>query len=165
MIKRVNQNFKSKSFKEFQKLIYAMAGINLADSKVVIVQGRLAKRLRALQLDSYGEYLRFLKSGESHDEQTHFINCLTTNKTDFFRESHHFDFLKNVVFFSCRKTRRSHRRSNNPYLELCKFNRRGAIQHRHVCGRTFRSTFWLGDQNPGHGHRHECSRNSCRSDL
>ncbi len=88
----------TKQFKEFQKLIYGLAGINLADSKVVMVQGRLAKRLRALHLDSYDEYLRFLKSGDSQDEQTQFINCLTTNKTDFFRESHHFDFLKKVVF-------------------------------------------------------------------
>ncbi len=87
-----------KAFKEFQKLIYALAGINLSDAKLVMVQGRLAKRLRALNLESYDHYLQLLKSGDLPDEQTQFINCLTTNKTDFFRESHHFDFLKNIVF-------------------------------------------------------------------
>lgn len=88
----------NREFKEFQRLIFDLAGITLADSKLIMVQGRLAKRLRALNLDSYSEYGRFLQSRQSPDEITNFINALTTNKTEFFRESHHFDFLVNTVF-------------------------------------------------------------------
>ncbi len=63
-----------------------------------MVQGRLAKRLRALKLDSYRDYLDYLVADTDGTETTKFINALTTNKTEFFRESHHFDYLTNKVF-------------------------------------------------------------------
>ncbi|MBY0461376.1 MAG: hypothetical protein K2V38_29010, partial [Gemmataceae bacterium] len=54
-----------------------------------------AKRLRALGLDSVGQYVRLLDGRPAGDpERQEFVNCLTTNKTDFFRESHHFDHLR-----------------------------------------------------------------------
>jgi chemotaxis protein methyltransferase CheR len=87
-----------REFKGFQKLIYELAGISLADTKQVMVQGRLARRLRLLNLESYGQYLELLLSRKDADEITNFINALTTNKTAFFREKHHFDFLMNKVF-------------------------------------------------------------------
>jgi chemotaxis protein methyltransferase CheR len=87
-----------REFKSFQKLIYDFAGISLADTKQVMVQGRLSRRLRELQLGSYSDYLELLQSKAGGEEATKFINALTTNKTAFFRESHHFDFLMNTVF-------------------------------------------------------------------
>ncbi|HEY3332480.1 MAG TPA: protein-glutamate O-methyltransferase CheR [Capsulimonadaceae bacterium] len=83
-------------FKKVQALIYREAGISLSDAKRNLVQSRLMKRLRYHNLNSYREYLNLLANqGESGDEITHLINSLTTNKTDFFRESHHFEFIHN----------------------------------------------------------------------
>lgn len=93
----VNLSLSAKQFKLVQKLIYEHAGISLQDSKQTMVQGRLAKRLRALDMTSYDQYLRFLEQNVNGRELIEFINCLTTNKTDFFRENHHFEFLANTV--------------------------------------------------------------------
>ena len=88
----------SREFNQFRKMIFDLAGISLADTKVVMVQGRLAKRLRSLELPSYRDYLDYLLEDKEGTEKTKFINALTTNKTEFFRESHHFDYLTNTVF-------------------------------------------------------------------
>ncbi len=75
-------------FKTVQSLIYQYAGISLSDAKHVMVHSRLAKRLREYRFSDYAEYLQFLQSPDGAEERVHFINCLTTNKTDFFsRES------------------------------------------------------------------------------
>lgn len=87
-----------REFNTVQKLIYDLAGIVLSDAKRIMVQGRLNKRLRALDMESYGEYLDYLLDPRHADETPLFINALTTNKTDFFRERHHFDFLTNTAF-------------------------------------------------------------------
>ncbi len=93
----VNLSLSGKQFKLVQKLIYEHAGISLHENKQTMVQGRLAKRLRALKMDSYDLYLDYLEKNLSGSELIEFINCLTTNKTDFFRENHHFQFLANTL--------------------------------------------------------------------
>jgi len=85
-------------FKTVQKLIFDLAGITLSNSKQIMVHGRLAKRVRQLKIRSYSEYIAIVLSGRDPDETTRFINALTTNKTDFFREKHHFDFLMTKAF-------------------------------------------------------------------
>ncbi len=85
-------------FAVVQSLIYDYAGIALSDAKRVMVHSRLAKRLRANRFHSYSDYLDFLQGPQGADERIEFINCLTTNKTDFFRENHHFEFLQQQVF-------------------------------------------------------------------
>lgn len=84
-------------FLQFQRLIYQIAGIALADSKKVLLIGRLSKRLRALGLSSFGEYYKLIASGQDMDERQRMIDLLTTNETYFFREKAHFDFLRNSV--------------------------------------------------------------------
>ena len=85
-------------FCRFRELILAEAGINLNDSKRVLVQSRLARRLRELRLPSYGDYLHYLAQQPTESpERREMINCITTNKTDFFRENHHFEFLRDQV--------------------------------------------------------------------
>jgi chemotaxis protein methyltransferase CheR len=54
-----------------------------------MVYSRLAKRLRVLGFGRFGDYLAQLEDRE-HPEWEHFVNALTTNQTDFFREAHHF---------------------------------------------------------------------------
>ena len=80
------------------ELIYSECGIKLSLDKQVMIEGRLKRRLRELDIETYAEYCRFLFSSiRSHkdrqEEIGHLIDVMTTNKTDFFRESAHFDYL------------------------------------------------------------------------
>lgn len=84
-------------FAQFQKLIYQIAGISLADSKKVLLVGRLGKRVKALNLGSFGAYYKYVASGQDARERQTMVDLLTTNETYFFREEAHFDFLRKVV--------------------------------------------------------------------
>ena len=88
--------FTDEDFDYLSGLAYRFTGINLSHDKRELVYGRLAKRLRLLDIGSFGEYCRLLRS-EGSEETSHFINAITTNVTSFFRENHHFEFLANTV--------------------------------------------------------------------
>jgi chemotaxis protein methyltransferase CheR len=92
-----------REFKVVQRMIYDLAGIALSDSKQIMVQSRLAKRLREHNMFSYAEYLDLLQKDPDSEEMVRFINALTTNKTDFFRENHHFQFLSTNLFPSLKE--------------------------------------------------------------
>lgn len=82
-----------REFALFQRLIYRLAGISMADNKKVLLIGRLGKRLRHYGLESFGDYYRLIASGAHADELQMMVDLLTTNETYFFREPAHFDFL------------------------------------------------------------------------
>lgn len=85
-------------FDQFRRLIFEQAGITLSDAKKRLVVGRLAKRLRHFGLDSYGDYFnRLMQKKLGAQELQVVIDQLTTNETHFFRESAHFDFLRDEV--------------------------------------------------------------------
>ncbi|PHV12143.1 CheR family methyltransferase [Chitinimonas sp. BJB300] len=84
--------FTQQDFERVKKLIYDYAGIALNDSKHDMVYGRLAKRLRAHNFNTFQEYLVLLERGNEAEWEA-FINSLTTNLTSFFREAHHFPVL------------------------------------------------------------------------
>jgi len=85
-------------FQYFSKLIFDVAGIKVDEDKISMLQGRLNKRLNALNLSSYMEYQQYLtKSADRKKEMQHFVNALTTNKTEFFRESIHFKILSEAI--------------------------------------------------------------------
>ena len=84
-------------FTQFQKLIYDIAGINLSAAKKPLVSGRLAKRLAHHGAGSYGDYFRILQKDAGHGELQIAVDLLTTNETYFFRESKHFDFLRDKI--------------------------------------------------------------------
>jgi chemotaxis protein methyltransferase CheR len=92
--------FSSRDFEEVRKMIYDHAGIALNDAKEDMVYSRLARRLRATGKRSFQEYLALIRSGDAAEWEA-FVNSLTTNLTDFFREAHHFHILKDFL-----KTRR-----------------------------------------------------------
>lgn len=82
----------------FRNLLYAEVGITISPSKQHMVTARLSKRLRALKLDTYAEYLNFLTSPTGRlTEIDQFIDVMTTNKTDFFREISHYEVLRKTV--------------------------------------------------------------------
>ena len=82
--------FSSSDFERVRKLIYQHAGISLAPIKQDMVYSRLARRLRALNLKTFTEYLNQLEQNQNASEWEKFVNSLTTNLTSFFREPHHF---------------------------------------------------------------------------
>jgi chemotaxis protein methyltransferase CheR len=84
-------------FEAIRTYLYAQTGIALGDNKTDMVYSRLMKRLRHLGLRSFGLYLARARADDPAGERQEFVNALTTNKTDFFREGHHFDFLRETV--------------------------------------------------------------------
>ncbi len=71
-------------------------GIQLGKHKRDMIYSRIVRRIRSLNLQTFSEYCDYLKSHQN-EEMTNFINAITTNLTSFFREEHHFDFLKDTV--------------------------------------------------------------------
>ncbi|GAB3630461.1 CheR family methyltransferase [Pandoraea terrae] len=84
-------------FGRIRTLIYQRAGIALAEHKREMVYSRIARRLRALGITSFTEYLDRLEADTGDGEWESFTNALTTNLTSFFRESHHFPLLAEFV--------------------------------------------------------------------
>lgn len=84
-------------FAELARLLERETGIALSDRKQSLLQARLNRRLRTLQMENYGQYIEFLANGSNTAELEVFVNSLTTNKTEFFREADHFDTLRTWV--------------------------------------------------------------------
>jgi len=76
-------------FSELYTLIRNECGIDLDESKNSLISARLQTRYRALKLNSYRSYLRYLHSTSDKTEMEELISCVTTNVTSFGRESHH----------------------------------------------------------------------------
>ena len=85
-------HFTDKDFERVRKLIYEHAGISLSEAKRDMVYSRLARRLRANNIQSFSQYLQLLESNNEAEWEA-FVNSLTTNLTSFFREPHHFPLL------------------------------------------------------------------------
>lgn len=87
-----------KDFKVFSDYIYKTFGIKMPDVKRVMLQGRLLKRIRELKMKSYTEYKDYFFSEEGQKKELYnFLSVVTTNKTDFFREVAHFDFMQSTA--------------------------------------------------------------------
>ena len=85
--------FSTNSFKYLKKLASEYAGIELTDDKKGMLYARLSHALLAFNLKSFDEYCSLLKQGNREYLKT-FIHGITTHETHFFREEHHFDYLK-----------------------------------------------------------------------
>ena len=88
--------FTTADFERVRKLIYRLAGISLNPSKREMVYSRLGRRLRALGLTEFGDYLQLVDDGDPAELEA-FTNALTTNLTAFFREAHHFPILAELL--------------------------------------------------------------------
>jgi chemotaxis protein methyltransferase CheR len=84
----------NKDFARLRSFIYAESGINLNEEKKTMLELRIKRRLRALDLTSFSEYCDLLFDQKHQKaEIVHFFDVVTTNKTDFFREPDHFEYL------------------------------------------------------------------------
>jgi len=91
-----NYTLSDREFDFICKLVYGSTGIVLDERKREMVYRRLMRRTRELGLESFSAYCKLLKTDEA-SELPNFTNAITTNLTSFFRESHHFDYLLDVV--------------------------------------------------------------------
>jgi chemotaxis protein methyltransferase CheR len=89
--------FTEADFKKIAALVHGEAGIVLTEGKANLVYSRLAKRLRVIGLRTFREYCQLVESENGAGERQAMIGAMTTNVTRFFRESHHFDFIKAQV--------------------------------------------------------------------
>jgi chemotaxis protein methyltransferase CheR len=89
--------FSDEDFTALRALVRKHTGISLSEAKRELVYGRLSRRLRALGLQSFSHYRQLLESDAQGEEMVEFTNAITTNLTAFFRESHHFDYLRDHV--------------------------------------------------------------------
>jgi chemotaxis protein methyltransferase CheR len=101
-IQRLNEIFKAKlsneEFKRLSEFIYQEYGIKMPPVKKVMLQSRLQKRLRELNILTFREYVDYVFSKDGQDNEViHMIDVVSTNKTDFFREPVHFEFLANTI--------------------------------------------------------------------
>jgi len=84
----------NREFKRFSEFVYARCGIKMPPAKKTMLTARLLKRLRDLELTSYKEYYEYINTPEGRSKElVKMIDVVTTNKTEFFREAEHFDFL------------------------------------------------------------------------
>jgi len=75
-------------------MITDRVGIRMPEEKLTMLQSRLTRRIHQLQLSSFEDYRDYLLRSPNADEEfLHFIDVVTTNKTDFFREPQHFGYL------------------------------------------------------------------------
>lgn len=71
------------------------AGLSIPGSKKSLVQSRVARRLRSLNIRSCRDYLDFLAGSPA--ETRELISVLTTNVSSFYREAHHFEFFRQSI--------------------------------------------------------------------
>ena len=95
-------------FHEIRRVVHRTTGIALAETKRHLVYGRLARRLRALGMTTFREYLQFIEDDGGELEE--FCNAITTNLTFFFREGHHFQYLSSTVLPMLQKQNAASRR-------------------------------------------------------
>ncbi|MBI5073563.1 MAG: protein-glutamate O-methyltransferase CheR [Nitrospirae bacterium] len=85
-------------YERLRRVIYDECGIKMTPAKKVMLEARLRKRLRNLGIDSFAGYCEYLFSRDGNEnELINMIDVVTTNKTDFFREPKHFDFLTSTA--------------------------------------------------------------------
>jgi len=105
----------AKEFAYISALVYDRCGIVLGDHKRDMVCTRLTRRLRTLGLPSFKAYCDLVQGPDGEREIGDLINSITTNLTKFFRESHHFDHLRDVVL---REVRAASTRTGRPRLRI-----------------------------------------------
>ena len=89
-----NDGLSNADFDRLRALIYNESGISLDADKKTMMEIRIKRRLRSLDISSFGEYCDRVFAPEGKGtELVHLIDVITTNKTDFFREAEHFDYL------------------------------------------------------------------------
>ncbi|MDE1992861.1 MAG: chemotaxis protein CheR [Rhizobiaceae bacterium] len=94
----IGDRISKRNFEKLARFIYDYSGIKMPSTKLTMLEGRLRRRLRATNITSFDDYCDFLfNHGGLEQESVYLIDAVTTNKTDFFREGKHFEFMETVA--------------------------------------------------------------------
>lgn len=86
-----------REFRQISDLVYSKFGINLTDKKKALVRGRLNKLIKSLKYESFNDYYRAVMDDTSGKSLLDMVDKISTNHSYFFRESDHFEYLKNIA--------------------------------------------------------------------
>lgn len=87
----------ARTFLRFRKFIYQKSGISLSEGKESLVSSRVAKRMRAIGIDTHEAYLRYVCDDTTGEELVQMIDAISTNVTSFYREAEHFEVLDGLL--------------------------------------------------------------------
>ncbi|MEF0940631.1 CheR family methyltransferase [Rhizobium sp. BR 362] len=94
----IGDRISKRNFEKLARFIYDYSGIKMPSTKLTMLEGRLRRRLRATSITSFDDYCDFLfNHGGLEQESVYLIDAVTTNKTDFFREAKHFEFMQTAA--------------------------------------------------------------------
>jgi chemotaxis protein methyltransferase CheR len=117
-------------------------GLTFPNHKREILESRLRPRLRALRLQSYGEYLLSLQYENGQKlERRELARAVTNNETYFFRETHQFDALL-IELLDDLKASALHHRSLRFISAGCSSGEEAYTLNMHVKENTFRAFGW-----------------------
>src|SRR3989339_753028 len=105
MVKSLSLELNQGQFNKIRDLIHKICWVSLCSGKEELVKSRLMKRLRSLKISNFREYLNYLECDKSGGELALLVDALTTNKTCFFRESNHFDYLRENLLANLKSRR------------------------------------------------------------
>jgi len=89
------RDINDREFRSIRELVYQKIGVNLTEKKIPLIRSRLNRRLAQFGFTDYSRYFQYLeKEDHSGEELRCMVNAITTNTTEFFRESYHFDFIR-----------------------------------------------------------------------
>lgn len=103
-------------FTRFSEFIIGQCGIKMPPSKKIMLEARLQKRLRALGIQSFGEYYQHVHGEGGRSELVHMLDAVTTNKTDFFREPVHFQYLAETILPEVLTENEGSKRRDKPFF-------------------------------------------------
>ncbi len=94
----LDDRLSKRNFEALSKFIYSYSGIKMPLNKITMLEGRLRRRLRVTGIPTFDDYCDYLfNQGGIEREAIYLIDVVTTNKTDFFREPKHFDYMRDVA--------------------------------------------------------------------
>lgn len=93
----LDHDIKDSTFNKLREIIRARSGISLSKNKQALVKSRLSKRMRILGLGSFEDYLNYVLNDKSGAEMASLLDVISTNVTSFYRESRHFEVMRDVI--------------------------------------------------------------------
>jgi chemotaxis protein methyltransferase CheR len=106
-------------FALFQALIQKETGIQLPEVKRSLLVGRLSRRVRELQLRTFGDYYRRVTVEGDDAERMHLFDRIATNETHFFREPKHFEYLERHILPAWQAQAETRRRRVRVWSAAC----------------------------------------------
>lgn len=103
-------SFSRRDFDFLRRIANERTGIVVNDDKFDMFYARLSRRVRKLGLNDFSQYCKFIKNDKGGEEVLELVNAITTNLTSFFRENHHFEYLRDTALPELKNENRNERK-------------------------------------------------------